>query len=68
MYNSKCWFNNKPKYDVEMYFQENENWPNENEPVYIVNKIIVNNLKMYEFYERINKNKNVELIKGFING
>lgn len=52
----------KPRYDVEQYFVLNEN-KSEDQPMYVINKIVVNNPKMYEFYYRICKD--VELIKGF---
>lgn len=55
----------KPRYDVEQYFVENK--PG-NEPLYICNKIVVNNPKIYEFYERICAGQIIELVKGFVNG
>lgn len=62
----KYWLGDKPKYDVEMLFVFNENWKEKNEAMYVVNKIVVNNPKMYSFYEK--NHGNAELIKGFNNG
>lgn len=48
----------KPKYDVEMYMGlKDDKYP------YVVTKIVVNNPKMYDFYEK--NYSDVELIKGF---
>lgn len=60
------WFGDKPKYDVEMFFVENENWKEKNESMYVVNKIIVNKPSMYSFYEK--NYSHIELVKGFNNG
>lgn len=57
------WFGNKPRYDVEQYFIENPN-KGVGQSMYIVNKIVVNNPRMYEFYEK--NYSHVELVKGFV--